>query len=44
MWEDITRQIVQMMRGEKPATLVNPDVWDKPQFQSKLKKFHEAIA
>lgn len=43
MWEDITNQIIQMMRGEKPATLVNPEVWDKPQFQSKLKKFLEAI-
>ena len=44
MWQEIANQIVQMMRGEKPATLVNPEVWDKPEFQAKLKKFHEALA
>lgn len=43
MWQEITNQITQMIRGEKPATLVNPEVWDKPEFQAKLKKFHEAI-
>jgi len=43
MWEDITQQIIQMIQGEKPMTLVNPEVWEKPEFQAKLKKFHEAI-
>ena len=43
MWQEITNQIAQMIRGERPATLVNPEVWDKAEFQAKLKKFHEAI-
>jgi len=43
MWQEISRQIAQMTRNEKPATLVNPEVWNKPEFQAKLKKFHEAI-
>jgi len=43
MWQEIVNQIAQMIGGEKPATLVNPEVWDKPEFQAKLKKFHEAI-
>jgi D-3-phosphoglycerate dehydrogenase len=43
MWEEIARQIRQMIEGGKPATLVNPEVWDKPEFQNKLKKFHQEI-
>ena len=43
MWVEISRQISEMIHGEKPATLVNPEVWDKPEFQAKLKKFHETI-
>ena len=43
MWHEIRDQIAQMIRGEKPGTLVNPEVWDKPEFQRKLKKFHEAM-
>ncbi len=43
MWEVIARQIRQMIDGEKPATLVNPEVWDKPKFQNKLKKFHQEM-
>ena len=43
MWQEIAKQISQLIYGEKPATLVNPEVWDKPEFQAKLKKFHEAI-
>ena len=43
MWELIAQQIRQMIAGEKPATLVNPEVWDKPKFQNKLKKFHQEM-
>jgi len=43
MWQEITQQIVQLMRGEKPATLVNPEVWGKAEFQARLKNFHKAI-
>lgn len=44
MWQVIIEQIEKMMRGEKPSTLVNPEVWDRPVFQAKLKKFREAIS
>jgi hypothetical protein len=44
MWEVITDQIEKMMRGEKPKTLVNPEVWDKQEFQTKLKRFVESIS
>ena len=43
MWHEITKQISQLIQGEKPTTLVNPEVWDKPEFQAKLKKFYEAL-
>jgi len=44
MWQEITNQIVHLMRGEKWPTLVNPEVWDKPQFQKKLKKLTRGVA
>lgn len=43
MWEEIAKQIRQMIDGEKPSKLVNPEVWDKPEFQNKLKKFHQEM-
>ncbi len=43
MWELIAKQIRQMIDGEKPATLFSPEVWDKPEFQNKLKRFHEEM-
>jgi D-3-phosphoglycerate dehydrogenase len=43
VWEIIFKQISQIMRGEVPEGLVNREVWDKPQFQAKLKRFLEAI-
>ena len=43
MWELIAQQIRQMIDGEKPEKLVNPEVWDKPEFQNKLKRFHEEM-
>ncbi len=43
MWQEIAKQISQLTQGEKPIKLVNPEVWDKPEFQAKLKKFHDTI-
>jgi D-3-phosphoglycerate dehydrogenase len=43
VWEIIVNQITQIMHGEVPDGLVNREVWDKPEFQSKLKKFQEAL-
>jgi len=43
MWEIITGQISQIIRGEIPETLVNREVLDKPDLQAKLKKFHESL-
>ena len=43
MWELIAQQIRQMIDGEKPETLVNPEVWEKSEFQNKLKKFHQEM-
>jgi D-3-phosphoglycerate dehydrogenase len=42
-WDSIIKQILQIINGEVPESPVNPEAWDKPEFQSKLKKFHEAI-
>ncbi len=42
MWEEILRQISQIIRGEMPDGLVNREVWDKPEFQSRLKKLQES--
>lgn len=42
-WHEMSKQISQLIRGEKPQTLVNPEVWNKPEFQSKLKEFQESL-
>ncbi|MEE9400057.1 MAG: NAD(P)-dependent oxidoreductase [Dehalococcoidales bacterium] len=42
-WSLMLKQISQIIRGEMPEGLVNREVWDMPQFQSKLKKFLESI-
>ncbi len=39
VWEQIHRQILQIIRGEVPEGLVNREAWDKPEFQVKLKTF-----
>jgi len=39
IWEIIHRQISQIMGGEVPEGLVNPEVWDRPEFQSRLQRF-----
>ena len=43
VWEIIVKQISQIMHGEVPEGLVNREVWDKPEFQTKLERFQEAI-
>ncbi len=43
-WEENLGQISRIIRGEIPEALVNREVWDKPEFQSKLKKFRESLA
>ncbi len=42
-WEENLRQISQIIRGEVPESLVNREVWDKPHFQLRLRKFHESL-
>ena len=39
IWAQKMRQVAQIMRGEVPEALVNREVLDKPELQSKLKKF-----
>lgn len=41
MWEIIAEQIAKITRGEIPETLVNREVLDRLEFQTKLKKFLE---
>jgi D-3-phosphoglycerate dehydrogenase len=43
MWDQIFGHMSQIIRGEIPEGLVNREVWDKPKFQYKLKKFQESI-
>jgi D-3-phosphoglycerate dehydrogenase len=43
MWQEIARQVSQIICGEIPQKLINREVWDKPQFQSRLQKFREAL-
>ena len=42
-WEQIRRQISQIIQGEMPEGLVNREVWGRPKLQSKLKKFQESL-
>jgi phosphoglycerate dehydrogenase-like enzyme len=42
-WEQIMKQLSQIIRGERPEALVNKEVWDKPGFQAKLKAFLVSI-
>ncbi len=37
------RQIAQIIRGDVPEALVNPEAWDRPEFQSKLKRFQASV-
>jgi len=42
-WDQIRKQISQIIRGEVPECLVNREVWDRPELQVKLKRFREEI-
>jgi len=42
MLDEILGQISQVIRGEVPEGLVNREVWDRPEFQAKLKRLQEA--
>ena len=37
-WEEIKEQVQQIIRGEIPHGVINREVWDKPEFQTKLKR------
>lgn len=39
VWEQIPRQVSQIIRGEAPEGLVNREVRDKPELKARLKKF-----
>jgi len=43
MWDEVLRQISQIIRGEAPENLVNREVWDKPELQSKLEKSQKSL-
>ena len=42
-WTQILSQISQIIRGEMPEALVNKEVWEKPDFQARLRRFLSAI-
>jgi len=41
-WEENVRQISRIIHGEVPEGSVNRQVWDRPEFQAKLKRLQEA--
>ena len=43
VWEEIFKEISQIIRGEVPWGMVNREVWDKPDFQFKMKKFQTSL-
>ncbi len=43
-WNQISKQISQIIRGEVPDHLVNREVWFRSEFQVKLKRFREEIS
>jgi phosphoglycerate dehydrogenase-like enzyme len=44
IWNQIVGQMKQIMNGEKPTGLINGEVWEKPEFQAKLKRFLSEIS
>jgi phosphoglycerate dehydrogenase-like enzyme len=38
-WDENIAQILALLKGKKPESIVNRDVWETPHFQEKLKKF-----
>ncbi len=43
MWKIITEQIDQLVHGEIPKALVNPEVLEKPLFKQKFQRFRESL-
>lgn len=43
IWEQIYRQVSQIIKGEMPDGLINREVWGRPNLQSKLKKLQESL-
>jgi phosphoglycerate dehydrogenase-like enzyme len=41
-WTQILSQISQIIHGEMPDALVNKEVWEKPDFQARLRRFLSA--
>jgi phosphoglycerate dehydrogenase-like enzyme len=42
-WEEVIRQMLQIIKGEAPASMVNPEAWNTPEFKLKMKNFQAAI-
>lgn len=38
-WEEVLSQMSQIIKGEMPESVVNPDAWHTLEFQAKLKRF-----
>jgi phosphoglycerate dehydrogenase-like enzyme len=43
MWRIITEQIDQLVHGEIPRALVNPEVLEKPLFKEKFQRFQKSL-
>lgn len=43
IWNQILRQISEIMCGKIPEALVNGEVLDSPEFQSKIKAFQKSV-
>jgi len=42
-WEEVLSQMSQIIKGEMPESMVNPEAWNTPQFKFKMKNFQAAI-
>jgi phosphoglycerate dehydrogenase-like enzyme len=42
-WEEVISQMSQIIKGEIPESVVNPEAWNAPQFRFKMKNFQVAI-
>ncbi len=43
-WDSILGQIAAIRRGERPAGMLNTEVWESPRFQEKLRRFLESVS
>ena len=41
IWDGIISQVRALAEGQKPTGMINPEVWDQPGFQEKLKRMRE---